>query len=387
MPEKADNRYHAGAEYAFSKYISLRAGYDEGFISFGLGVTVSTFGFDYAYLTRDEAGASHPVSISVGVGKSLDEKRQEIADAEAAELQQLIQQQFESRVAVHRTQATQFEAEGDYAAALDEWQYVLEYLPDDPRATEGVSRSREQLLAIQAAATRDAESQAVLQTRFSQGLTFYEQKNYVRARGEWQAILAIDSTHAGAQDYMERTQNRIDETVQQHKNRANEFERLGRFTEAIAEWNNVQVYDPADVEAGVAIERLRGRIEAVSKDYEAAQRRLRIVNLYNEALQMYNRGEYQSAIANLDQVLGLQPGHEDAKRLRALANRKLTPITPEEKEQIRRLYLAGMQFFAKDEYAKAIAEWEKILEIDPTNESVQRNIEEARQRQRQLENG
>jgi cytochrome c-type biogenesis protein CcmH/NrfG len=46
-----------------------------------------------------------------------------------------------------------------------------------------------------------------------------------------------------------------------------------------------------------------------------------------------------------------------------------------------------MQFFAKDQYAEAIAEWEKILEIDPTNESVQRNIEEARQRLRQLENG
>jgi cytochrome c-type biogenesis protein CcmH/NrfG len=46
-----------------------------------------------------------------------------------------------------------------------------------------------------------------------------------------------------------------------------------------------------------------------------------------------------------------------------------------------------MQFFANDEYAKAISEWEKILEVDPTNESVQRNIEEARQRIRQLQNG
>jgi tetratricopeptide (TPR) repeat protein len=133
--------------------------------------------------------------------------------------------------------------------------------------------------------------------------------------------------------------------------------------------------------------RLRGRIEEVSSDYEAAQRRLQIVNRYNEALQLYNRGEYQRALTNLDEVLGLQPDHEDAKRLRALASRKLTPLTAAEKEQIRKLYLAGMQHFAKDEYAKAITEWEKILEIDPTNESVQRNIEEARQRLRQLENG
>ena len=125
----------------------------------------------------------------------------------------------------------------------------------------------------------------------------------------------------------------------------------------------------------------------MSSDYQAAQRRLQIVNRYNEALQLYNRGEYQRALTNLDEVLSLQPDHEDAKRLRALANRKLTPLTAAEKEQIRKLYLAGMQHFAKDEYAKAITEWEKILEIDPTNESVQRNIDEAKQRLRQLENG
>jgi len=151
--------------------------------------------------------------------------------------------------------------------------------------------------------------------------------------------------------------------------------------------HRVQVYDPGNAQAAAAISRLRGRIEAVSKDYESAQRRLQIVNLYNESLQQYNRGEYEAALANLEQVLSLQPDHEDARRLRALATRKLTPLTSEEKAQIRRYYLAGMQFFANDEYAKAIAEWEKILEIDPPNDSVQRNIEEARQRLRQLENG
>jgi hypothetical protein len=46
-----------------------------------------------------------------------------------------------------------------------------------------------------------------------------------------------------------------------------------------------------------------------------------------------------------------------------------------------------MHFFSKDEYAKAIAEWRKILEIDPLNESAQNNISEAQERLRQLEEG
>jgi tetratricopeptide (TPR) repeat protein len=263
---------------------------------------------------------------------------------------------------------------------------VLAYIPEDSVATDGAARTRELLVAQQAAAAENAANQAVIRTRFSQGLTFYENKDYVRARGEWQTILDIDSSHAGALDYMEKTQDAIDTEVSGHKTRARRFERSGRYTEAIGEWNNVQVYEPDNAEAAAAVERLRSRIESVSQDFESAQRRLSIVNLYNEALQLYNRGEFQRAVTNLDEVLRLQPDHEDAKRLRALANRKLTPLTADEKTRIRKMYLAGMQFFAKDEYANAIAEWQKILDIDPTNESVQRNIEEARQRLRQLEN-
>ena len=101
--------------------------------------------------------------------------------------------------------------------------------------------------------------------------------------------------------------------------------------------------------------------------------------------QAFNQGQYEMAASQLDQLLALEPDHEEAKRLRVLAQRKLTPLTETEQETIRRLFLRGMQFFAKDQYQKAIEAWEKILEIDPTNESVMKNIEGARERLRQLE--
>ncbi len=386
LPEKADYNYHAGAEYAFARYISLRAGYDDGNVSFGVGFNISHYGVDYGYFTREEAGTSHPVSFTMDVGSTLEEQRQRAADREAAELRRLMGQEFENRVAARRERAKALESTGEWASALDEWKIVLEYIPEDPEASAGADRVRGKVLAMQEAATKDAEGRAVIRTRFEQGLKFYEDKNYARARGEWQAILALDSTHAAAREYMDKTQERIDEAIQVHMRRANELERTGRHTEAIAEWNNVQQYDPGNAQARSAIERIRTQIESVSKDYEAAQRRLRTVSLYDDALQQYNQGAYQAAIADLEQLLQLQADHEDAKRLLALANRKLSPLTPEETEQIRKLYLSGMQLFSKDEYAKAIAEWEKILRIDPTNDSVRRNIEEAKERLKQLQN-
>jgi cytochrome c-type biogenesis protein CcmH/NrfG len=109
------------------------------------------------------------------------------------------------------------------------------------------------------------------------------------------------------------------------------------------------------------------------------------VTLYNDALQDYNGTRYSDAMKKLDELLRLQPDHTDAKRLQSLTRRRVTPLTDQEKSRVRELYLAGMQHFSKDEYAQAIAQWEQILEIDPTNESVQRSIDEARERLKKVQ--
>jgi len=147
----------------------------------------------------------------------------------------------------------------------------------------------------------------------------------------------------------------------------------------------VQQYEPDNASARASVARIRAQIESVSQDYAATQRKLRIVTLYNEALTMYNAGRYQDAMNDLRELLTLQPDHADARKLMALTKRRTTPLTDAEKTRVRELYLAGMQYFSKDQYAQAISEWEKILEIDPTNESVQRSIEEARERLRKVE--
>ncbi len=385
MPERADGSFHAGAEYAFSKFLSLRAGFDDDTATFGLGVGAFDYGLDMAYYSKDEAGSMQAYAFTGAWGQTLDEKREEIARTRAEEERILIQKTFDARVQAMRKRAQEMEAEGDYAGALAQWQVVLEFVPDDAEATAAAMEARERLLAEQAAATRDVENRAVIRTRFAAGLDHYEQSDFLGARNEWHAILAVDSTHAGAQEYLEKTNVKIDEIVRGHQTRARSYEQNGRLTEAIAEWNNVQQYRPDDPEARAAIARIRGRIESVSQDYNATQRKLRIVTLYNDALTDYNEGRYQETMTGLRELLQLQPDHADAKKLMALAKRRTTPLTDAEKTRIRELYLAGMQHFSKDAYAQAIAEWQKILEIDPTNESVARSIEEAQERLRRTQ--
>jgi tetratricopeptide (TPR) repeat protein len=384
-PERADARFHAGAEYAFSKFLALRAGFDDDTATFGLGVGAFDYGLDIAYYSKDEAGSTQAYAFTGAWGQTLDEKREEIARSRAEEERLLIQKTFDARVQAMRKRANEMEAQGDYSGALAQWQVVLEFVPDDPEAAAAAAEARERLLQEQAAAVRDVENQAVIRTRFAAGLDRYNEGDYVGARAEWNSILAIDPEHTGAKDYLGRTNQKIDEAVRGNRASAKRLEGEGRLTEAIAEWNNVQQYRPDDPEARAAVTRLRGRIESMSQDYSATQKKLRIVTLYNDALQAYNAGRYDDTMRDLRELLSLQPDHADAKKLMTMTKRRTTPLTDVEKTRIRELYLAGMQHFSKDEYAQAIAQWQKILDIDPTNESVARSIEEAQERLRKTQ--
>jgi tetratricopeptide (TPR) repeat protein len=386
FPQEADVTFHGGVEYAFARYASLRIGLDDSDLTFGLGVNVRGFGLDYAFLNRDTAGSTQPVTFSAHWGNTLYEQRQIIARRQAERDQELIQQAFTERIQTHRNKATESELAGNLPLALDEWKIVLEFVPGDAEATDRIEQLTQELVDEQARATRDAEKQAIISTHFSQGLVFYQGNDYVRSRERWRAILAIDSTHAEAGDYMQRTQEKIDEQLATRIRQARRLESRGRLTQAIGEWNNVQVLAPDNAEAQTAINRIRRKIENQSRDLQETATKLRIVNLYNTALQDFNQGSYQAAMNGLEDLLRLEPSHEEARTLLTMTKRKMTPLTPEEEESIRRFYLRGMQYFAKDQYREAIAEWEKILEIDPTNESVKRNIEEARERLKQLSN-
>ncbi len=389
VPERADSKLRAGAEYAFSKYVALRVGLDDSNLSFGLGLTAAAFGFgyglDYAFLSRDTAGSSHPLTFSATYGNTLDEERQAATEQRAREDQAVVQRAFMAQVQQHRDRAIAYESQGNLAGAVDEWKICLELAPGDADATQRLDSVTQRLVAVQEEAARDRGKQIAISARFAQGLRFYQEDDYVRSREEWRAVLELDSTHAEAKDYLARTQAKIDEQLGQRTRRASQLEQAGRYTEAIGEWNNVQALDPESVQARRAVERIKGKIQEQSQTLEQTTRRLETVNLYNDALQAFNQGEYEKAMAGLKRLLALEPGHEEAKNLHAKAKRKLTPLTKEEEDAIRGMFVRGMQFFAKDEYTKAIEEWQKILEIDPTNDSVRKNIDEAKERLKQLE--
>lgn len=58
---------HMGLEYLFQRAVALRFGYDVGHLTFGVGVRLPQLDVDYAYLSHDQLGATHRISLQLTI--------------------------------------------------------------------------------------------------------------------------------------------------------------------------------------------------------------------------------------------------------------------------------------------------------------------------------
>jgi tetratricopeptide (TPR) repeat protein len=380
IPERDDNDVRFGAEFVFKDLLGVRVGYDSEQVTAGIGIAWRGYQVDYGYFSRTDAGSSHPISLSARIGASIEDRERVREEQRMRESEARIQKIFAERVSRHIDAAERFRTEGSLEQALDELKVAREYDPTNEDVTERFETIQQEILDQQAARTMESEKALLINQHFQLGLRYYSNNEYVLARAEWRNVLDIDPENEGASDYLSRTEEKIDEQITQHVGRARELERSGQLAGAMSEWNLVRTIDPEHADASAAVERLGGRLEEMRRSYRSASRKLEIVDLYEKALTAFSEGRYADAKAILDELLRKDPGHEEAQILLRRTERRMIPLTDGEKEEIKRLYISGMKFFTQGNYAAAVDEWRKILDIDPDNESVLKNIEEARRR-------
>ncbi len=385
MPERADNDFRAGAEYSYKQIMSIRVGFDSEMITAGIGVSWRGYTVDYGFFSRDEAGSSHPVSLSARFGSSITEKIRFREEQRALEEERRIQEIFSNRVAEHLQAAAEHRTAGELDQAIDELKIALDYDPANSAAAETLDVVRTEVLERERERTRSAETALLIEQHFNLGLKYYSDSEYTLARAEWLNVLELDPGSEQAREYLQRTEERLAEQVREHRARALELERNGQLAAAIAEWNIVRMIEPGSSEARAAIERVEEHMETLSRDYRNARDRLETIELFESALTAFGEGRYAETISLCDRLLQSEPDHEEARDLLRRATRRMTPLTEEEKEEIRRLHIQGMKYFTQSNYKAAIIEWQKVLEIDPDNESVKKNIEEAKARLQRID--
>ncbi len=387
IPERADNDIRFGIEYNLKDVASFRVGFDSEQITAGIGFSWQGYTADYGYFSREEAGSSHPVSISINVGESVDRRREKAEERRKAEEQEYLKKVIDRRFKNHLEKAKSLRKKGELAKAYDEFKIVLEYDPSNGEASRMLAELEDELIRQQQKEIESAEKQVLIERHFKLGLRYYRNNEYLLSKEEWNSLLEIDPDNKEALEYIGRIEEKLSSQIAQHRERAIEYENSGKFAEAMDEWNIIKTLDPENKEAEKGSERLKSKLKAVSINLDSTRMKLKAIDIFEKALNDFSMGNYHEAAEKLKRVLEINPDHREAGKLLDRTRRRLVPLAKKEKDQIRKLYIRGMEYFTQREYRSAIEVWNKILKIDPENESIKKNIKEAQDRIEMINSG
>jgi len=152
--------------------------------------------------------------------------------------------------------------------------------------------------------------------------------------------------------------------------------RKGDYNGAIAKWEEIIAFRTGDPELQKLKEKATARI-AKAKEVKIKSMRKH----YNKAVAYYKGRHWEEALAELEEVLKLEPNHAQSNVLTKRIEEKIWLTAQEErKKKMDEHYDAGLTYFEKGEYEKAISEFEQVLKLEPIHLQAQRLIEEAREK-------
>jgi tetratricopeptide (TPR) repeat protein len=373
-----DLRLRLGVEYGYHPYLAFRGGFNESATALGIGIRLKRgMGFDYAMRESRESDipTQHLFSVTYAFGLSraerldLERKRQE------ERIEREVQESFEARkraeVERHVQAARQFFEASDYFSSLSEWQQVLAWDADNVEAHQAIREIADTLNRLQEARNVDAATRVASQELFDVGIRYYTEKRYPEAIASWERVLEIDPDHALSRDYIERAAAEVRSLLKTHSGRAGRLIRAGDYTGALNEYHVALRYDPQNLDV------LRGikRVQNMIRSNEA----------FREGLTHYLNEDFESAAASFRRAIELNPGNAMVRDYLAAVESRMAGESTELRPDVEKDYLAGVDLYLQGRYEEAIAIWERILEDDPHNLRVQRNIDAARERMKTIE--
>ncbi len=181
----------------------------------------------------------------------------------------------------------------------------------------------------------------------------------------------IDRTTRVAQEYQGKVEELTGgkQKIQVLLSSATDYYRKGQYKEALISLQEVLGLDSANIEAKQFIEKIKiEQQQRVSPEVE---------QYYNEGLKAYREGLLEEALTKWSKALELDPENEKTKSFYNMAQKEVR-VKKEKEQEIQNWYQTGVDYFLKEEYNKAVKEFEKILAINPQHQQAKEMIEKCK---------
>lgn len=416
----AETHLHAGGEYRVYELLSMRGGWDAGDPTFGFGLELYSFLFDYAYRST-ELGANHLFSVTFRFGPSRSERletRRRLRQEEIRRELETEMRRFEARfVETSLQNGEKCLNNGEFEVALDHFQRVLLWAPENEQAKRGVMLSRASLMVqegdnlmrlekytdalfsyrrayglvqttglegrIQLCEQRIEETtdrQETVNNIFARSLELYTESEWMEAEEGFKQVLELDPSHALASEYLKKASGRRREAYGKSLSKADRLITEKRYGLAldVLRTELTRFPDDEELERRVALAtELQAQAEArkqearnqEEQEVELSQAELEdLRRLYERGSEFFKRGEFENAIDDWEIVWSMHPRFEQVDMY-----------------LVRAYQYRGMEFYAQRRYKEAIAVWDRILRVDPDNEKAIRYINRTREELEKLE--
>lgn len=365
---------YAGCELGVKDMVFARLGYMEDKITIGAGVSYYNFSFDYAYATLSDLGTSHRLSLSIAFGTPAEVKKKQreetIAHKKVMELKQKQEQEVLEKIQKELVDAAELEQNGKIYEAIEAYYRVLGLDDQNNQARDKVSVLLNQIrMEIVQQAGKEYIS-GLVNRQIQLGNNYYDKNQYNKASEQFSLVLVIDSENQEAIKKLAGIEKIKEGKVDDNRRLATEYMKNGDYERAITVLNEILQVNPDD---RWAIQNQAG----VYQMFESSKH-------LDKAIQFFNEVDYESAVAQVDSALILNPRSEGARSLkRRLAQYMAKQTTLEDikaNDEHWRIYIQGMEKYQAGEYTEALDLWRLLLEYYPNNPNLIRNIDQARER-------
>ncbi|MEW6363601.1 MAG: hypothetical protein AB1714_03060 [Acidobacteriota bacterium] len=273
--------------------------------------------------------------------------------ARASEILHVSQQRVDSEPFVRELlqKGEEYFAQGDIAAARDEWMKIESVDPGNPDLDALLARCD----AARPAPRYTPEQQEMLGRLISEGQRNFDEGNYQEAINVWGRILVVDDAHEAGREAIARARRALEEQqreLNETLHRARDLQSKGLRQEAMGCLAGLLARLPDHAEARAMSEQLRYEIEQ-------EQMRARIDGILSEARLAVQDQDWDRASAKVQEALSLQPGNSQAVSLsRAVQSAK-------RREKAERHYEYAQEHRRGGNIVLAFNEAKKAVEVDP----------------------
>ena len=311
----------------------------------------------------------------------------------------------------YRNNAIEYEKSGELLKALQSWQIVANFIPNDEDLAKKITELKSQI-------------QAKADEHFTKGLFYYQKNSVQEAQREFLLTLSYNPDHKEALNYLKNKlpgenhklyEVKKGDTLKEVARKTYQdpqkdfliayFNDLGKDAKLVS-GTNLKIPILELTLAKQTVEAKEMPIDEKEIPVNAKERSMDVKKMVSKALVSFKAKEYREAALMAEKTLEIEPANKDARDLinasyyqmgKKLSQEKkykeaLTMFTHVESRynDVRELiastkkqlaeahYIEGVKYFTEEEFDKAIKEWEATLTMDPNHPKAKKDIENAR---------